>query len=315
MNAANIYRDAFALLPEGGLDASPQLLSGDSPEADSLVERGKAALDALRRAAACPGCDWGPADGPALPIADFSGARHLAVLALMRANRSLHGGDVGAGLDDLVAVMALGRHLGRGLYLGGLAGFPIEDLAVTRALELLGGLDREARQGLVARLDALPPFPDLVAAVRAEEVYFRANYRDWLAALDEADIEQPVRAQFGLPDEARELRGLFLSAGDPAEEMLQTSGGNKARLVALADEALGAFDTLASVAGGDSADRVASLREAAADNPLLADVLRSFDRVRPVWDRFRARVDRLRAQAAAGEPGAGEGGHPPFSAN
>jgi hypothetical protein len=237
------------------------------------------------------------------------------MLALLRADRALRGGDVDAGLDDLVAAMALGRHLARGLYLCGMVGFAIEDLAATRALEVVGGLDPEARGRLADRLDALPPFPDLAAAVRAEEAYFRANYRDWFAALDEAEVESSVRAQFGLSEEARELGGLALLGGDPAEQMLRASGGSKAALLALADEALSAFDILASVAGGGPADRLAALREAAANNPLLADELRSFDRARPLWERFGARRDRLRAQAAAGGPGASEDRSPPFSAN
>jgi hypothetical protein len=302
MNAATVYRDAFAQLPTGELDDYLQSASGDGPGAEALVERGKGALDALRRAAACRSCDWG--HGTTLPATaeNLSDARRLAALALLRADRAPHG-DVEAGLDDLAAVMALGRHIGQGLNLCGLAGFPIEDLAVTRVLELLGGLDRGARQRLAARLDGLPPFPDLAAAVRAEEAYFRASYRDWLAALGEAAVEASVRAQFGLPEAARDLGGWAFPGGDPAEQMLQACGGGKAQLVALADEALSAFDTLASVAGGDSAERLASLREAAVKNPLLADVLRSFDRVRPIWERFRARFDRLRAQAAAGVDG------------
>ena len=100
-----------------------------------------------------------------------------------------------------------------------------------------------------------------------------------------------------------------------AEEMLRASGGDKARLMAMAGEALGAFDALASVAGGEPADRLAPLREAAANNPLLADVLQSFDRARPTWERFQARGHRLRARVVAGGQGTGEDRGPTFSVN
>jgi hypothetical protein len=315
MNAAYLYRDAFSQLPEGESGDLLQLVGSDTPEAESLVQQGRAALDALRRAAACPDCDWGHRLTMDVPVKDFSDARRLTALALLRASRALRGGEVGAALDDLLAVMALGRHLGQGLYLCGMVGFAIEDLAATEVLGLLGGLDRDACLGLAARLDALPPFPDLIATVRAEQDYFRANYRDWFAALDEAAVEPALRAQFGLTDEQRALAGPFLPGGDPAEEMLRASGGDKARLMAMAGEALGAFDALASVAGGEPADRLAPLREAAANNPLLADVLQSFDRARPTWERFQARGHRLRARVVAGGQGTGEDRGPTFSVN
>jgi hypothetical protein len=260
----------------------------DSREAEALLDQGRAALEALRRAAACPRCDWGPNKTLELPLADFSAARRLAVLAALRADRAVRGGDLGAALDDLLAVMALGRHLGQGLYLCGMAGFPMEDLAGDRLQGLLDKLDRETCRDLAARLDALPPLPDLAAAVRAEQDYFRASSRDWLAALDEAEVGPAVRAQFG----------------ESAEEMLRASGGSKARLLALADETLRAFDRLVSAAEGHTAE-LAALREAAPGNPLLADVLHSFDRVRPLWQRFQAQAHQLADRVAAAAQGAG----------
>ena len=67
------------------------------------------------------------------PVRTFADGRRLAMLAIVRADVSLRKGDDRAGLEDLAAVIGLGRHIGRGLYVSGLAGFPIEDLAVTRA--------------------------------------------------------------------------------------------------------------------------------------------------------------------------------------
>src|SRR5262249_38082898 len=190
------------------------------------------------------------------------------------------------GLDDLVAVMALSRHLGQGKYASGLAAFPIEDLAVTKAFEVLPRLDGETCRGLAARLDALPPFPGLAEALRAEQAYFPANYPARFAALDGDALERSVRDRFGfagLSDEARAVAQWISPAGDPAERMLEASGGHKDRLIALADEVLEAFDTLAAIADGvadDPADRLTALRAAAESNPLLADELRTFDLLR-----------------------------------
>jgi hypothetical protein len=204
--------------------------------------------------------------------------------------------------------MALGRHLGRGKYLSGLAGFPIEDLAVTEAFALFDRLDRDACRALAARLDALPPFPDLASAVRAERAYFRANYRDRFAVLSGSDVEGPIRAEFGLNtamEEDRALADRVFPAGDPAERILRASGGSKEGLIALADEVLAALETLAAVAGGaaDAAEKLAALRATGASNPLLADELNSFDRMRPIWERSASRCGRLRAVVLAGGPG------------
>ena len=56
--------------------------------------------------------------------------------------------------------MAMGRHLGRGKYVSGLAGFAIEDLAVTKAFEVLRPPPLRALPCAFAeRLDSLPPSP------------------------------------------------------------------------------------------------------------------------------------------------------------
>lgn len=316
MNAADLYREAFACLPDRELDAYSGRLGRDDPATDRLVDRGRDALDLLHRAARCPGCDWGPESARDVPVDNFSGGRRLAMLALLRAEGSSRRGDDRAGLDDLAAVMALGRHLGRGLYVSGLASFPIEDLAATRAFEVLDRLDPETRRSFAERLDALPPFPGLAAAIRAEEAYFRVHYREVFAALGDGDVSRPIRDAFGLPAPTEETAGMndwIFPAGDPAERMLVASGATRSGLLALADEALAAFGVLAGIAEGAGTVRPggdAALRNAAGSNPLLFEVLRSFDTMSPIWGRYLGRFARLRSLADAGRPGTGSGPGP-----
>ena len=221
------------------------------PETNQFVEQGRDALEALHRAVHCVECDWGTAADVVAAVADFSDARRLAMLAIIRAEGSFRRGDDRAGLDDLAAVMALGRHIGRGLYMSGLAGFPIADLGVTKAFEVLGRIDSETRQAFARRLEDLPVFPELADALRAEVTYFRVMYRDKFVALENGDVSYVIRETFGLPAHTTENCGVIgcaLASGDPAERLLLASGGTRAGLLALADQVLCAFDTLVEIA-------------------------------------------------------------------
>src|SRR5262249_22847282 len=125
-DAAEVYREGFACLPEGGLDVYLTAMGsaeGAGEKAALLIERGGRALDWLHQAAGCGECDWGAEAALGVPVDDFSGARRLAMLAVLRAERAFRCGDDSAGFDDLAAVISLARHLGRGKYVSALAGF------------------------------------------------------------------------------------------------------------------------------------------------------------------------------------------------
>jgi hypothetical protein len=306
MNAADFYHQAFQGLPEGEFSAFYSLLGSDDPRTAELIALGGASLDLLGKAVVCDECHWGDEAAFGTPTDDFSGGRRLAILAMLRAERAFRSGDDEAGLVDLIAVMALGRHIGRGKYISGLAGFPIEDLAVTRAFEILGRLDHETRLAFAQRLESLPAFPELSAAIRAEQVYFRKAYREKFASLDEADVAGPIREAFGLPELSEENEGMLdwlYPAGDPAERMLAASGETRAGLLRLADEALEGLERMAQVAEGAEVafnERITALNEVAESNPLLADLLRSLQTMRPIWEQSASRVARLRRLAARG---------------
>jgi hypothetical protein len=300
MNAADVYRKAFASLPQGEYADYSRRLGRVEPEIDEFVASGHHSLEKLHQAASCAECDWGDATDPGVPIEEFSGARRLTVLALLRAERSFQRADVRSGLEDLTAVMALARHLGRGKYVAGLASFPLEDLAVNKTLEVLGRLDHEGRRAFAQRLASLPAFPELWEAIRVEQEYFRKEYREKIAALDEGDLAGEIRNEFGLPPDTPEnaLRIATIAPnGDPAERMLLASGGTRSGLLKLADEVLAAFDVLVEIAKSNDAGtalKLAELRKAAESNPLLFDELATFDNMRMIWDRFRKRFVEFR---------------------
>ncbi len=303
MNAADLYRQAFACLPEGGYADYSRRLGQFEPEIDDFVARGRDSLEKLHQAAKCNDCDWGDATGPDIPIEDFSGARRLTVLALLRAERSLQRADIGAAVDDLTAAMALARHLGRGKYLSGLAAFPLEDLAVNKTGEVLDRLGHEGRRALAGRLASLPAFAPLSDAIRVEQGYFRRQYREKFATVDEGSLAEEIRKEFGYPTPESAARiDSDWQFGDPAERMLLASGGTRAGLLNLADETLAAFDVLSELAkndGDDSSGKLAELRKAGESNPLLSDVLATLDNLRPLWDRFRKRFEEFRQTVEA----------------
>jgi hypothetical protein len=303
LNAAAEYRRAFACLPEPNLGAYSQCFGRDDPESELLIDRGREALEKLHNAARLTSCDWGKQAQESVNVDDFSGARSLAMLAMLRADTSFRCGDDQSGLDDLIAVMALGRHIGQGKRVSGLAGFPIEDLAVKKAFEVLDRLPSETRRTFAERLGSLPAFPDHAGAIRAEQCYFRTNYRDVFAALDDHDPTTSIREKFGLPmatEENSDMIDFVFPAGDPAGQMLLASGGTRAGLLALAEQTLAAMDSLITIADGSEpvpSEKLSTIRDAAASNPLLADELRMFDKVRPIWDHFQKRFESLRALA------------------
>ena len=53
MNAADLYRESFACLPEGEYAAYSRGLGRDEPDTDHFIEQGRDSLDLLHMAAPC----------------------------------------------------------------------------------------------------------------------------------------------------------------------------------------------------------------------------------------------------------------------
>ena len=99
--------EGLRVFPEETLDAISRHRGHDDPDAERFFERGHDALDLLHQAVRCAQCDWDEVAGTTIPATDFSGGRRLALLALLRSERSFRRGDDRAGLEDLAAVMTL----------------------------------------------------------------------------------------------------------------------------------------------------------------------------------------------------------------
>src|SRR4051794_5249494 len=119
MNAASEYRRAFALLPAGGIGMTCAVGSepAAAPEVSipDLIERAGPALECLHRAAAQPDCDWAVPrsyEGFTALCEIPSRARHLAIAARHRAHARFEAHRDREALADVLAMQALGRHVG-----------------------------------------------------------------------------------------------------------------------------------------------------------------------------------------------------------
>ena len=230
-NAALDYRRAFSVPPSTQIwPCIPDASTVTIPERDQLIEQGRDALEMLHKAARCTPCDWGKQAQDSVNVDDFSGSRCLAMLAMLRADVSFCAGDDQAGLDDLVAVMALGRHIGQETRVSGLAGFPLEDLAVKKAFEVLDRLDPRLDANLRCFSIFFRHFPIMRARfVPSKAIFGRTTATSSLRSMTRT-MPRSIRQKFGLPAATEANSGLLdfvIPAGDPAERMLLASGGTR----------------------------------------------------------------------------------------
>jgi RNA polymerase sigma factor (sigma-70 family) len=128
--------------------------------ARELVTRGAYALRMMRRGAALPRCDWAidPERGNYIPDTHADGAKVLSALACLRARLRFAEGQSAEAVEDIVAALALARHVSRDGTLDSLwAGDEIERRTSEALAPELPRLDAQAVKDLAARLDALPP--------------------------------------------------------------------------------------------------------------------------------------------------------------
>jgi RNA polymerase sigma factor (sigma-70 family) len=179
-NAAPRYGQAFVALRRvpgaGGEKLAAECLTMPlDAHAREVVTRAAYALRMMHRGAALARCDWGARwdEGGVgtLPLAHHQGAQTLSALACLRARLRFEEGQSAGALDDLVAALALARHVSRDSTLAGVQDrWGIERRASETLARYLPKLDARAIKDLKTRLDALPPGGSVAAAtVRAEE--------------------------------------------------------------------------------------------------------------------------------------------------
>jgi hypothetical protein len=209
-NAALKYWQAFATLPKLTDAEQNKLTAGYltmplDAQARELLTKAAYALQMMHHGAALRNCDWGvpPEEGIYARLPQGPAARVLSSLACLRARLRFEEGKSAEAVDDIVAGMALGRHVSQdGLLILLFVGYGIEHrMSETLAL-YLPKLDARMIKDLKARLDALPPGGSPAQALRLEEKFGL----DWFVrTVKETKDKERVLAL---------LEPLFLSEGE-----------------------------------------------------------------------------------------------------
>jgi hypothetical protein len=180
-NAALTYWRAFALMPKLDDDQQAAIrksLDNLGPVDKTLIpviESSEPALKELHRGAKLPACVWGTAfdEGPNAMMPHLSKARELARLACLRAHLRFERGQPAGAIDDVTAVMALGRHVGsEGLLMSLLVDYVVEYQAIWLAAAYLSALQPNALNTLSRNLDDLPALKTIHQAIVTEKEVF-----------------------------------------------------------------------------------------------------------------------------------------------
>jgi hypothetical protein len=174
-NAATIYRRAFQAA--SGLSEADKSIAArsDSWRMDratiEVLRKAGPALRLLLQAARRRTCDWGleTLEGLDPFLEELSQARLLGRLACLRARHQIQAGRTAAGIEDLTAALALGRHIGcESLLTGRLMQTAIELSAITTTAHHLMDLKADDLRLLADGLESIPPGGTFPATLRSE---------------------------------------------------------------------------------------------------------------------------------------------------
>jgi hypothetical protein len=298
-NAALKYWQAFAQLPT--LDEAQQKRLGEwntkPVDADArklLAATGvEVSLKYLRRGDALPRCDWSLdyEDGIGLLLPHLGRARTLAAYAALRSRQAAADGRPADGLDDALAVFALGRHVADPIMISLLVDYAVEHVAIDATAQLLPKLDGAALRRVAERLDALPPAATLEQAFDAEQKYFSGWAIRWLKDLERS----------GVKDMRAKVRAMLVGSEDAEEVMKLVDDASAARLIQ-ALEALGPFfeeqRRLAGMPRDQFLGQWPAAQQKQSANAVARVMLPATTKVVDARDRYRARFAMLKAAVA-----------------
>ena len=171
-NAALQYWLAFSLCPHESEIVSAATTDNEKygfaiPVSQELAQHfqgeGELALKCLYRGTQLSRCEWGtdlrrdgPINGGEAPYGQR--AHELARIALLRARWRFEHGDWDAGIDDVIATMVLGRHIGRDkIGFNVHFGCMLTGMSTGTVAVYLPQMPAQARERLARQLESLPP--------------------------------------------------------------------------------------------------------------------------------------------------------------
>ena len=181
-NAAVIYWTAFSALPtitqeqrEMMTAAAKTTLEPIPKDVRATLTQYEIALHEMHRAVQCEACDWqlDYAAGPHLLLPHLQHARDLAWAGLVRARVRFAAGENEAALNDVLAVLRMGRDCGRSpVIISMLVDVAVERLAIEMLAAHLSQLTPDQLSQLPQRLQALPQTATAAEGFRKESDMF-----------------------------------------------------------------------------------------------------------------------------------------------
>lgn len=224
INPAVLYWQGFSLYPTLPTNLS-QAMVADAPklspaDAEAFMERLDATFKFVRRAARMQApCDWGwdPADGPEAIVPNLVKVRQCANAGRVRAYLALHAGREQDAVEDLGALVVLGRNVAvEPTMVTAMIGVAVEDLVVNFVARNFDRFSPAALGDLQRRIDAAPRRSTVQDAILGEQRCFC----DWFIARLEALGANPAGAG-AAADKSRELA----QAREKARALLNPSLG------------------------------------------------------------------------------------------
>ncbi|MEO6436959.1 MAG: hypothetical protein ABIP55_14530 [Tepidisphaeraceae bacterium] len=218
-NAAPFYRMAIDRMEADPTVAELQLESPIDAASTAALRRARPVLEMLHQAAAMPECDW-PEPYALAETATLGKLRALASVGLFEARVDLAEKRPAKAADDMLAVMALGRHVGQTpLFISKLVEIGVTEQAIEQLASALPGLPKETVATLGAKLDRLPRGSTFAETILAEHAYARdVNKRGEFAPAvwEDATIQQVKPWYIAVADAAAQSPEEFARAVDAA---------------------------------------------------------------------------------------------------
>jgi hypothetical protein len=183
-NVVDVYRAALSALPELSSEETKLLREVSAAPLDlasvRLVRRCQVALNACEREGPLSTCDWGNTWTGAgfKTITTWFNFRSMAGLILLRARLAFDAGMDRHGFEDILRVMRMSRHFGRGgVIVSQLIGFAIEHVAIEVAASGLPLRETPTSRRFASGLGALAAPVSLAETVAAERAFFLGYVR------------------------------------------------------------------------------------------------------------------------------------------
>jgi hypothetical protein len=234
-NAATLYRQAFALLPDSATDKTDwDHVELNQKTFDSL-RRCEPALQLAHQAAAIQNCDWklDYTKGFGLLLPELGDSRHLAAACAFSARALFKQKKDLEALDRIDDMLALSQHVCQEpqVLVFWLVGFAIRDEAIQVTCEYLPTLSPPGLAKLSEMMRSAKPLPDVIPVLQHDDDNMVRFIRDtWVKTIP------PAGTQFeSIPQDAEGREKLIAEMKPLCDEQVRIAGLPSAKAIAEAD--------------------------------------------------------------------------------